>query len=103
MVGFDSVELEERTRQPIVGAGLSVSEISRFTRVKYGADSSYFIADSFISTIKKVVSLHLCQIVALSEVTQYIFADLMKHFGFDLRQLTRLQMKLHRDRTVLIA
>lgn len=102
MTDFDRAELAERTRQLIVGAGLSLSQISRFTRAKYGTGSSYFIADSFISTIKRGVSPHLCQIAALSEVTCYRFADLMQHFGFDLRQLTRLQMKLHPGRTVLI-
>ena len=103
MTGVESAELAERTRQLIVECGLSVSEISRFTGDKYGVGSSYFIPERFISTIKKGVSPHLCQIVALSEVTCYSFADLMRHFGFDLRQLTRLQMKLHHDRTVLIA
>ncbi len=102
MADLDSAELAERTRQLIVGADLSVSEISRLTRAKYGADSSYFIADTFISTIRKGVSPHICQIVALSDATRLPFADLMQHFGFDLRQMTRLQMKLHPDRTVLI-
>lgn len=99
---FDPLEVARRTRHLIIGSGLSVSEVSRLTRARYGAESSYFIADTFISKIRKGVSPHLCQIAALSEVTCCPFADLMQHFGFDLRQITRLQIKLLVDRTVLV-
>lgn len=102
MTHLAGAELAERTRQLIARAGLSLSEISRYTRAKYGTGSSYFIAESLISTIKRGVSPRLYQVAALSEVTCYRFADLMQHFGFDLGQLTRLKMKLHLDRTVLI-
>ena len=45
---------------------------------------------------------HVCQIVALSENTGYRFADWLRMFGFDLRQIPRLQMRLHPERTVLV-
>ena len=96
------MELAERIRRLIVASGLSVSELSRLTRAKYGCESNYFIADTFISTIRKGVSPHLCQVAALSEFTRHPFVNLMRHFGFDLQQLTWLQVKLHGDRTVLV-
>ena len=100
---LDRTGLAQRTRDLIVRSGLSVSELSRSTRSMYGTQSSYFIADTFISKIRKGVAPHLCQVAALSELTSYRFPDLMQHFGFDLRHLVRLQARLHQDSTVLIA
>jgi hypothetical protein len=40
--------------------------------------------------------------VALSESTGYRFVDWLRMFGFDLRQIPRLQIRLHAQRTVLV-
>ena len=45
---------------------------------------------------------HICQLVALSESTGYRFADWMRMAGFELRNIPRLQVELHFERTVAI-
>jgi len=97
-----SAELAERTREFITEAGLSLSRISAFTRARHGAGSAYFIAGSFLSSIRRGLTPHLCQIVALCEATGGNFARVMTHFGFDLAQLTGLQSRFHAERTVLL-
>jgi hypothetical protein len=83
-------------------SGGSITQLSDATRRRYGAASPYFIPPTFLYKLRSGVTPHLCQMVSLSEYTGYRFADCLSLCGFDLRQIPRLQMRLHNQRTVLI-
>ncbi|HXP17563.1 MAG TPA: hypothetical protein VN868_10710 [Terriglobales bacterium] len=89
-------------RQALRQAGHTVAQLSAVTRRRYGSRSPYFIPPTFLYKLNSGVTPHVCQIVALSEITGYRFVDWMRMCGFDLHQIPRLQVRLHTDRTVLV-
>ncbi len=89
-------------RQALRQAGHTVAQLSALTCRRYGSRSSYFIPPSFLYKLNCGITPHVCQLVALSEITGYRFVDWMRMCGFDLHQIPRLQVRLHRDRTVLV-
>lgn len=80
----------------------TITQLSAVTRQRYGSRSPYFIPATFLYQLRRGVTPHVCQVVALSESTGYRFVDWMRMCGFDLQQIPRLQMRLHRERTVLL-
>jgi hypothetical protein len=83
-------------------SGNTVSRISNDTGKRYGSRSHYFIPPTFLYTLHRGVTPHVCQIVALSASTGYRFVDWMRLFGFDVRRIPTLQVQMHPERTVLI-
>ena len=79
-----------------------MTQLSAATRRRHGSKSPYFIPVTFLYKVRSGFTPHVCQIVALSESTGYRFTDWFRVFGFDLRQVLRLQMRLHTERTVLV-
>ncbi|MGH9503107.1 MAG: hypothetical protein ACRD20_09670 [Terriglobales bacterium] len=79
-----------------------MAQLSASTRRYYGSQSPYFIPATFLYKLRGGVTPHVCQIAALSEITGYRFVDWLRLCGFDLREIPRLQMRLHTERTVLI-
>ncbi len=77
-------------------------EVSAATRVRYGEKSPFFIPPTFFYKQRKGITPHLCQIVALSQITGYRFSDWMKICGFDLRLIFALQLQIHVERTILV-
>jgi hypothetical protein len=92
----------EKIKCALKNTGLTLSRLSVLTSNHYGRASPYFIPPTFLYKLATGVTPHVCQIAALSVVTSYRFTDWMTAFGFDLDQIPRLQVKLHREHTVLV-
>jgi hypothetical protein len=92
----------ESVRKILAQGGHNVAGLSLASRQRYGTGSPYFIPPTFLYKLSSGITPHLCQIVALSEITGYRFLDWMRVCGFDFDQIPRLQVQLHRERTVLI-
>ncbi|MGH9548026.1 MAG: hypothetical protein ACRD3W_01575, partial [Terriglobales bacterium] len=92
----------ESIKNVLAQCGYSVTQLSAATRRHYGSKSPSFIPATFLYKIKSGITPHVCQIAALSESTGYRFTDWLRMFGFDRRQIHRLQMRLHTERTVLV-
>ena len=92
----------KQIKQALRQAGLTMAWVSAVTSVRYGRKTPYFIPSTFLYKQKKGITPHICQIVALSQVTGYRFTECMKACGFDLRLIFALQLKLHTQRTVLV-
>ncbi len=92
----------ESLRNILYRDGHTITQISDATRRRYGSRSPYFIPASFLYQLRKGVTPHVCQIVALSEMTGYRLIDWLRMFGFDLHQIFRLQIRLHPQRTTLL-
>lgn len=82
--------------------GFTVTDISALTGVRYGKKSPYFIPISALYKLKKGITPRLCQIVALSQITGYCFADWMRICGFDPQLILHLQLQLDNKRTTII-
>ena len=92
----------ESIRNILSQGGQTITQLSAATLRRYGSRSPYFIPATFLYQLRAGVTPHVCQIVALSESTGYRFVDWLRMCGFDLRQIPRLQMRLHSERTVLV-
>jgi hypothetical protein len=84
-------------------AGLTVCRASALTRTAYGKDTPYYVPPTFLYKTRIGITPHICQLVALSQVTGYRFADWMSLCGFDLRWILSLQLEVHGERTAMIA
>jgi hypothetical protein len=76
--------------------------VSALTCMRYGKKTPYFIPPTFLYKQKNGITPHICQIVALSQVTGYRFADWMNVCGFDLNLIFALQLKVHTERTAIV-
>lgn len=92
----------ESIKNVLARCGYTVTQLSAATRRRHGSKSPYFIPVTFLYKVRSGITPHVCQIVALSESTGYRLTDWFRMFGFDLRQVPRLQMRLHTERTVLV-
>ena len=79
-----------------------MTHVSSLTSMRYGKKSAYFMPDTFLYRQRRGVTPHICQIVALSQITGYRFADWMKIYGFDLRLIPVLQLRVHTERTSIV-
>jgi hypothetical protein len=89
-------------KQVLRQAGLTMSQVSAVTDIRYGKKTPYFVPPTFLYKQKIGVTPHVCQIAALSQVTGYRFADWMNLCGFDLDLILTLQLKVHTERTVIV-
>src|ERR1041384_108646 len=85
------------------GARLTMVELSARTRMRFGEESPYFIPPTFLHKQRAGITPHICQVVALSEITGYRFTDWMKLWGFDLGLILELQLKIPNERTIILA
>lgn len=77
-------------------------EVSARTRMRFGQHSPYFVPRTFLYKQKSGITPHICQVVALSEVTGYRFTDWMTICGFDLALILSLQLRLPNERTTML-
>jgi hypothetical protein len=91
-----------RARQVLRRMGLTMTDVSVLTTMHFGKKTPYFIPPTFLYKQKRGITPHVCQIVALSRITGYRFADWMNLFGFDLRLIPHLQVTLHTERTAIV-
>jgi transcriptional regulator with XRE-family HTH domain len=92
----------EQIKQILRQARLTMAQVSAVTGIRYGKKTPYFVPVTFLYKQKRGITPHICQVVALSEVTGYSFANWMGVFGFDLKLILALQLKIHTERTVLV-
>ncbi len=95
-------ERAHRVKQALRQAGLNMSKVSVLSSLQYGRKTPYFVPPTLLYKQKNGITPHVCQIVALSQLTGFRFADWMSLFGFDLRLILALQLKVHNERTAIV-
>lgn len=94
----------ERVRALISRSGLTLYQISKQTRLRpFDGQHQWLIPETFYQLIGRGQIPHICQIVALSQITGIDVYTWLKVFGYDLEDLLRLQATIHQDRTVILA
>ena len=91
-----------QVKQVLRRVGLTMGRVSALTSMRYGRETPYFIPPTFLFKQKQGIAPHICQIVALSQITGYRFADWMNLCGFDLKLILDLQLKIHTERTAIV-
>jgi hypothetical protein len=99
----ESEERVARFRAVLAGKGLTVYSLAKKTQELYGDASPYFIPHNFYHYIvAPQISPHICQVVALSRLTGYSLATCLERFGFSPDLITRWQLRLRPERTILL-
>jgi hypothetical protein len=91
-----------QVKQVLRQAGFSMSRVSALTGMRYGKKTPFFVPPTFLHKQKNGITPHICQIVALSQVTGYRFVDWMNLCGFDLNLILALQLRVHTERTTIV-
>jgi hypothetical protein len=97
------LELVERVKTILSSKGLTLYQISQRTRNIYGRSSLYFLPHNLYYDLGLgtfTPSLH--QIFGLSQASNYRLNDWLRVFGFNLEDITRLQVLLPSKRTMVI-
>lgn len=82
---------------------LTLRSISRKSSEIFGNASEFHIPHTLFSgQSRKDKNPAVCQLVALSRITEYRLADWLMVFGFDLDAIFGLQLAISRGRTVLL-
>ena len=98
----DRLKRAGQVRLALKRAGLTASQVSALTGMRYGKNTPYYVPPTFLYKTRIGITPHVCQLVALSQVTGYRFADWMNLCGFDLRLIVPLQLEVHNERTAMI-
>ena len=98
----DGLGRAKQIRHLLKRAGLTLSGASSLTGMRYGTKAPYYVPPTFLYKTRIGITPHVCQLVALSQVTGYPFAEWMNLYGFDVRMILPLQLEVHTERTAMI-
>jgi hypothetical protein len=95
--------LPGRIRAVLATRNLTLYEVARQTRERFGGDRRYRIARNFYFQLRTpgfTPTLH--QVSALSQISRHSLSDWLAVFGFRLDDISRLQADLPKTRTALL-
>jgi hypothetical protein len=93
----------ERVHTILASKGLTLYRVSQQSVELYGRSSPHFVPHNLYYDLRSEgFSPSVYQIVALSRVSGYRLRDWLRVFGFDLENITRLQVLLPAKRTILL-
>ena len=96
-------EIAVRIQQVLASRGLTLSVVSRESRLRYGENRAYRIPHHFYADVRtETFSPRMEQVVAFSAITNYRLVDWLALFGFPLDDLVRLTASLPTERTMLL-
>lgn len=93
----------ERVQAILASKGLTLYWLSRQSAALYGRSSPYLVPHNLYHALRNrrfTPSIH--QILSLSRISNYGFFDWLRVFGFDLENITRLQVLLPCKRTMVL-
>jgi hypothetical protein len=95
--------IAERVQRILATRNLTLSEASREIGLRYAGLPHYFVPHNFYYYLGLPgYSPKIEQILALSRISKYRFADWLTVFGFHLDDISRLQTEIPSPRTVLL-
>ena len=98
-----SVAVAEKVQAVLARKGLTLYRASQQSVALYGRSSPYFLPHNLYYDLRTGSfrpSIH--QIWALSRISGYRVADWLRVFGYDLEDITRLQILLPSKRTIVL-
>ena len=93
----------QQFRQILSTRGLSLHRVSQKSAELFGHSSEFYVPHNLYSALAPTARTPtICQILALSQITNYRFADWLAVFGFELDAIFRLRLLVSRRRTALL-
>lgn len=93
----------QQFRQILCARGLSLHQVSQKSAELFGRSSEFYVPHNLYSALAPPARVPtICQILALSQITDYRLADWLAVFGFELDVVFRLRALVSRQRTALL-
>lgn len=93
----------ERVRSILDSKHLTLSQVSQKSAALYGPSSPYFVPHNLYYDLRlETFSPSIYQMFAISRVSGYRLNDWLGVFGYDLEDISRLQVLLPSNRTILL-
>ena len=100
---FRPAELPRQVKAILASKGLTLHQVSHTSEALYGRSSPFFLPHNLYYDLGlRTFTPSLYQLFALSRISNFRLADWLRVFGFDLMNLTGLQVLLSANRTVLL-
>lgn len=94
----------QRIRSILESVGTNLHHVSKITRrAPYGSRTDFAIPHWFYSELAHGSTPHICQVIALSQITGYRLVDWMSVFGYCLDDIPRLQVSLRREAPAFVS
>jgi hypothetical protein len=98
-----TLDLAARLKEILGSRGHTLHQVSRIAENLYGKHSPFFLPHNLYHELGlRTFTPSLHQLYALSRITNYKLADWLFVFGFDLAEITRLEVLLPSKHTVLL-
>ena len=98
-----TVAVAEKVQAILAHQGLTLYRASQRSVALYGRSSPYFLPHNLYYDLRSgSFRPSIYQIFALSRISGYRMADWLQVFGFDLEDITRLQIVLPSKRTIVL-
>lgn len=92
-----------QVREILSTRGLTLYSVSRRSAELFGRSSQFYIPHNLYYDLARAVSIPtICQILALSHITNYQLSDWLAVFGFDLDAIVRLKLMIPKQRTTTL-
>ena len=96
-------EIAVRIQKVLASRGLTLSDVARESRLRYGQNRAYLVPHHFYADLRsKTFSPRIEQVLAFSAITNYRLVDWLVLFGFNLDDLSGLAATLPTNRTILL-
>jgi hypothetical protein len=93
----------ERLRQVLSTRGLTLYRVSQQSAQIFGRSSRFYVPHNLYYDVADSALLPtIHQVLALSQITNYLLWDWLSVLGFDLHAIPRLQLSVPRQRTTLL-
>src|SRR5258708_20885911 len=93
----------EQVRQILTTRGLTLYRVSQQSAEIFGRSSRFYVPHNlYCDVAESSLNTTIHQMLALSHITNYRLCDWLAVFGFDLDQISRLQLLIPRQRTTLL-
>lgn len=90
-------------REVLSTRGLTLNGVSRKSAELFGRSSEFYIPHTLYTYLMRAgKSPSICQLLALSQITNYRLSDWLLMFGFELDAVFRLRLTLLRRNTVIL-
>ena len=102
-INAKAASIPRRLRAFLRSLGMTVYQISQMSaRPLFGKGTRAYIRDALYAEIESGQMPDIHQLAAMAKLTGYRLVDWLTLFGYNVDDILRLQLELHRERTVVL-
>jgi hypothetical protein len=92
-----------QVREILSSRGLTLYRVSRKSAELFGRSSEFHVPHNLYSVLARAARIPtICEILALSQITNYQLSDWLRVFGFELDAIFRLRLQISPEQTALL-